>query len=378
MGRYAASIAEALVALGVPLSAFVHDTRRTRLPAPLADLPVVTARLPLRRWRVRAAISYFGAPTLDHVFDGVDLFHATDHLLPKMEGVPSVFTLHDTAYLHFPRFYLPRNRAYLRVMMPRFLRRADQVIAVSEQTKRDALRFYGMDPGKVRVIPEGVDARFRPDVDPAVVADVRLRYRLPRRFVLNVGTIQPRKNLVTLLDAFDVARRHHPDVGLVVAGAKGWLYEEFFARIRERGLTSHVTLTGHVDDRDLPALFNAAEVFAYPSVYEGFGLPPLEALACGTPVLCSNASSLPEVVGEAGILIPPKDVDAWVHALDTILDDDGSRRELRRLGPERARAFTWDAAARRTLEVYRSALGSPVSGLPHSSSELPDRKPGFL
>jgi glycosyltransferase involved in cell wall biosynthesis len=357
MGRYAASIAEALVRLGVPLSAFVHDTRGTRLRPPLTDLPIVTARLPLRRWRLRAASSYFGAPSMDRIFERIALFHATDHLLPKMTA-PSVFTLHDTAYLRFPKYYLPRNRIFLREMMPRFLRRADRVIAVSEQTKRDALEFYAIDPAMITVIPEGVDAIFRPDVDPIVIADVRRRLRLPQRFILNVGTIQPRKNLVTLLDAFDVVRRRHPDVGLVVGGAKGWLYEGFFARIRERGLTPHVTVTGHVGDADLPALFNAAEVFAYPSVYEGFGLPPLEALACGTPVLCSDASSLPEVVGDAGTLIPPDDVDAWIEGLDELLSDEAVRRDMGRRGPERARTFTWETAARRTLEVYRAAGGS--------------------
>jgi glycosyltransferase involved in cell wall biosynthesis len=365
MGRYAASIAEALVLLGVPLSAFVNDTRGTVLPPPLTDLRVVSAGLPLRRWRLRAAVSYFGGPTMDRVFGRIGLFHATDHLLPKI-AAPSVFTLHDTAYLRFARYYLPRNRIYLREMIPRFLRRADRVIAVSEQTKRDALEFYGIDPVRITVIPEGVDRAFRPDVDRSLIADVRRRYRLPERFVLNVGTIQPRKNLVTLLDAFDAIRPRHRDVGLVIAGAKGWLYEGVLSRIRERGLGSDVILTGRVDDADLPAIFNAAEIFAYPSVYEGFGLPPLEALACGTPVLCSDASSLPEVVGDAGILIPPNDLDAWVYELDRLLSDEGARRDVGRRGPERASTFTWEEAGRRTLEVYRAASGSSEPASSHS------------
>ena len=356
LGRYAACLAQALVDRGVPVAAFVHDRRESRLHPPLSDLVTLTAELPLRRWRLRAASSYFGGPTMDRAFQGVELFHATDHLLPKLSHARSVFTLHDTAYLRFPRYYLPRNRFYLRVMMPRFLQRADRVIAVSEFTRRDAIRMYRLNPEKIEVIPEGVEARFKPDPDVTRVSAVRQRYSLPERFILNVGTIQPRKNLPTLLEAFAAARPRHPDVGLVIAGAKGWLYEGFFERLRALGLERVVRVTGHVPDEDLPALFNAAEVFAYPSVFEGFGLPPLEAMASGVPVLCSNSSSLPEVVGDAGLLLPPRDVGAWASGLGRVLEDARLRAELRERGLVRARLFDWDTAAGKTLEVYRSVM----------------------
>jgi len=361
LGRYAASLAEALLALGVPLTAFLNDPRESRLQPPLSELPTYSARLPRKRWRLRAALSYFGGPSMDRALGDVQLFHATEHLLPKLTRARSVFTLHDTAYLLFPEYHLPRNRIYLRAMMPRFLERADRVIAVSENTRRDALRLYPLDPGKIEVIPEGVDARFRPDLDDTIVSAVRRRYDLPERFILCISTIEPRKNLTTLLEAYATLRHHHPDVRLVIVGGRGWLFERFFERLRSLGLEGEVVLTGYVPDEDVPALLNAAEVFAFPSEFEGFGLPPLEAMACGVPVVCSNAASLPEVVGEAGVLLPPRDVAAWVEALGRLLDDAQLREDLRARGLERASRFTWDAAARMTLDVYRSVTAERSS-----------------
>lgn len=354
LGRYAASLAQALLALEVPLTAFINDPRENHLRLPLSDLPTHTANLPRKRWRLRAAASYFGGPNLNQVFNGVTLFHAAEHLLPKITSARSVFTLHDTAYLLFPHYHLIQNRIYLSLMMPRFLARADAIICVSENTRRDAMRFYRLDPAKVHVIPEGVEPRFQPSLSSEQRAAVRAKYRLPERFILYVGTIEPRKNLSTLLEAYAALRFQHPDIGLVVAGGKGWLYESFFERLRVLGLESVVTLTGYVPEADLPALINCAEVFAYPSVFEGFGLPPLEAMACGVPVICSNASSLPEVVGEAGVLLPPTDAAAWTQALGRVLSDAALRADLCARGPLRAQQFSWEAAARRTLAVYQA------------------------
>jgi glycosyltransferase involved in cell wall biosynthesis len=355
LGRYAAHLAQALLELGLPLTAFVNHLGESRLGPPLSDLPTLTAGLPRQRWRLRAAVSYFGGPPLDRALPGAGLFHATEHLLPWLARARSVFTLHDTAYLHFPQHHLPRNRLYLRLMMPRFLARADAVIAVSEATRRDAERFYGLRGDKLRVIPEGVEAGFRPLADAALLADVKARYRLPPRFVLYVGTIEPRKNLVTLLEAYAALRaaEAHQALGLVIAGGRGWLVEGFDQRLRQLGLEQAVTLTGYVPDSDLPALINCAAAFAFPSVFEGFGLPPLEAMACGVPVVCSQASSLPEVVGDAGLLLPPLDARAWREALDRVLLDPALAADLRQRGLARAAQFTWTAAARATLAVYQ-------------------------
>jgi len=354
LGRYAASLARALLELGVPLTGFVNDPNEGGLPPPLNRLQVFTANLPRKRWRLRAALSDFGGPSLRKTFPGVTLFHATEHLLPAIPGARTVFTLHDVAYLLYPQHHLLQNRLYLTAMMPRFLARADRVICVSENTRRDALRFYALPENKLVVIPEGVEAHFKPITDPAQLEAVRRQHRLPRRFILYVGTIEPRKNLRLLLEAYAVLRQSVPEVGLVIAGGTGWLYEGFFERLQTLALEQAVTLTGFVPEADLPALINCAEVFAYPSLFEGFGLPPLEAMACGVPVVASRTSSLPEVIGDAGVLLPPTDVLAWVNALSGLLANPSLRAELRRRGLRRAQQFTWQTAAQQTLAVYHS------------------------
>jgi glycosyltransferase involved in cell wall biosynthesis len=357
LGRYAARLAEALLPLEPGLTAFINDPRKSKLAPPLSGLPTHTAHLPRKWWRLRAAAGYFGGPGLEAVFPGVTLFHATEHLLPRLARARSVFTLHDTAYLLFPQYHLLQNRLYLTLMMPRFIARADAVICVSEATRRDAERFYQVPAEKLHVISEGVEARFQPITDSAALAAVRARYRLPERFILCVGTLEPRKNLPTLLDAYAALRARHPGVGLVLAGGKGWLYQSIFDRLRALGLEDVVQLPGYIPEADLPALINCAEVFAYPSVFEGFGLPPLEAMACGVPVACSNASSLPEVTGAAALSLPPGDVAAWVTALDRLLSEAALRADLRTRGLARARNFTWAAAAARTQAVYQRVLG---------------------
>jgi len=352
LGRYAASLGQALVSVGAPLTAFVNDTRNSHLAPPLNRLPTRSVHLARKPWRLRAAATYFGAPSLDAVFAGMQVYHATEHLLPRLKHVGGVFTLHDVAYLRYPQYHLLQNRLFLSFMMPRFLAQADRVITISESTRRDALQHYALDPAKIDVIAEGVEPRFTPEVAAEQVSAVRAVYNLPARFILFVGTIEPRKNLPALLEAYAALRAKHPDVGLVIAGGKGWLYQRFFERLAALGLQDVVKRTGFVPDEQLPALLNAAEVFAFPSHFEGFGLPPLEAMACGVPVVCSNASSLPEVMGEAGLLVPPDDKRAWVEALDRLLSDPALRQDLVVRGLARARLFTWETAARQTLAVY--------------------------
>ncbi len=356
LGRYATSLAQALLNLSVPLEGFVNHRAESRLQAPLAQLTLHSANLSRKRWRLRAALSYFGGPNLNAALKGVTLFHATEHLLPYLTQARSVITLHDIAYLLFPTYHLLQNRIYLTLMMPRFLARADAVICVSEATRRDALRFYKLDPAKVHVITEGVEPRFAPISNPPILQKIRAKYHLPPRFILHVGTIEPRKNLATLLEAYAAIKDEMGDVRLVIAGGKGWLYESFFEQLRALDLAEHVTLTGYVPDEDLPALINCAEVFAFPSVFEGFGLPPLEAMACGVPVLCSNASSLPEVVGEAGLLLPPTDARAWAEALRGVLANSILRADLRQRGLARAAQFTWETTAQKTLAVYTGVM----------------------
>jgi glycosyltransferase involved in cell wall biosynthesis len=179
---------------------------------------------------------------------------------------------------------------------------------------------------------------------------------LPEQFILSLGTIEPRKNLASLLEAYRVLRNQGSDLGLVIVGKKGWLYEGFFHRLRELGLENEVLFTGFVPDEDLPAICSAAELFVFPSLYEGFGLPVLEAMACGAPVITSNVSSLPEVAGNAALLVDPASVRELTEAMAAVLQDEELRTSLQSKGPKQAARFSWEKAARETLAVYQSVL----------------------
>jgi glycosyltransferase involved in cell wall biosynthesis len=358
LASYARELAAQLIQIdaGISWSAFHYDRHPpVPLTAPLDALPRYVVPWGAYRWRLTTALRHLLGLSMDRFFTGVDLFHATEHLLPRFSSVRTVFTLHDLIFLFHPETHKPLNRWFLTLMMPRFLRAADAVIAVSECTKRDAVRFYGIPEEKITVIYEGVNPRFRP-ASPETIAAVRARYGLPEHFILYVGTIEPRKNLTALLEAFHHLLATH-DLRLVIVGKKGWLYEGFFRRLRELGLEDRVIFTGYVPDEDLPAIYSAADLFVFPSLYEGFGLPVLEAMACGTPVICSNTSSLPEVAGDAALLVDPTDVRALAGAMERALTDEHLRSELMAKGLERARWFTWEKAAAKTLEVYRGVLG---------------------
>lgn len=358
LGRYAEELTHALIGLrsGDEFGVFYVDPLG-RVPAPPLDgLPSKALRWSNKPWRMRTLLSSYARVPMDSLLGDGDVFHATDHLLPHLGRMRSVFTLHDLIPLKHPEIHLPLNRWYSRLTIPLFLRRADAIICVSQDTKNDAVRFFGLDRSRIWVIPEGVNPRFQPVRDPAVLAGVRARYNLPKRFVLNVGTIEPRKNLISLWEAYRALRTEGNAEKLVVVGKKGWLYQETFVRLRELGLEGEVIFPGYVPDEDLPALYTLAECFTFPSLSEGFGLPPLEAMACGCPVVCSNSSSLPEVCGDAAILVPPTDVANLTAALRRVIREPALQGELRVRGLKQAARFTWQSTARRTLEVYRSVV----------------------
>jgi glycosyltransferase involved in cell wall biosynthesis len=357
LGRYAQELSAALLEVDAENEylIFFNRPRAARVEAPLHSLRRLTVAWSNKPWRMSALLAHFAGLSQDRLFPGVDLFHATDHLLPRFSRVRSVFTLHDLAFRLYPETHTALNRWFLNVMMPRFLQAADAVIAVSEHTKRDALRAYNLDEAKVRVIYEGVNPRFRP-APPEAVAVIRRKYGLPERFILSVGTIEPRKNLETALAAYRTLKEGGAAHRLVIAGKKGWLYRGFFRRLREEGLEGEVVFLGFVPDDDLPPLYGGADLFLFPSLYEGFGLPPLEAMACGAPVICSDSSSLPEVVGDAALLVPPLDVRAWAEALRRLLGDADLRADLQARGLARAREFSWARAARATVEVYQQVM----------------------
>ena len=354
LGRYAHELLDALVAQGEhQYFAFYHQRGEAHLIPPIDRLPRLTTSLSVRPWRLRVALAHFAGRGMDGMFPGVDVFHAAEHLLPRLRRIPSVFTLHDLIFRFDPGSHKPLNIAYLKTMMPRFLRRADAIVAVSECTKRDAIRVYRVPPGKIRVIHEGVDRRFQPLDDPVQRDAVRRKYDLPDRFVLHVGTIEPRKNLPLLFDALSAPTMEH--MQLVVAGKTGWLTEPIFARLKESRAGERVLFIGFVPDEDLPALMSAASLLVMPSKYEGFGLPVLEAMACGTPVVASNTSSLPEVGGDAALYAPPDDPASWAEAIGRVIGDEALRASMREKGLRQAARFRWDVAAQETAEVYAAA-----------------------
>ncbi len=357
LGRYAHELLTALTQIdpaNTYQSIYYAPTGHERPDPPLDRLPSQAIRLPAKPWRLSVLLADFAGLGMDDWLPHTDIFHATDHLLPPLKRARSVFTIHDLIYQFFPEHHLPLNRWYLRLMLPRFMRRANAIIAVSENTRRDVTRLMNIPAEKITVIHEGVNPRFRPISEANALAQVRATYQLPERFILFLGTLEPRKNLLRLIEAYHaLVTRNATTPPLVLAGRKGWLFQPIFERVKALGLEDKTIFTGWIAEADAPLLLSAAEVFAYPSVYEGFGLPPLEAMACGTPVITSNASSLPEVVGNAGILLSPDDAPAWANALERVLSDAGLRADLRARGLARARQFTWEATARQTLAVYQ-------------------------
>ena len=286
---------------------------------------------------------------------GADLVHGPVFVGPLLAPCPFIVTIHDLSFIRFPALFRPAKRLYLSVLTRVSARRARRLIAVSEHTAAEITRLLGTPPERVDVIYHGVDPAFRPLPHDEVEA-FRRRQGLPERFVLFLGTLEPRKNLVRLVESFARIQDEHAGLGLVLAGGRGWLYGELFARVEALGLSKKVMFPGYVTNDQLPLWYNAATILAYPSLYEGFGLPVLEALACGTPVLSSNASSLPEAAGNAAVMVDPYDVGALAKQLDRLLSERALRLELRERGLAHAKQFTWAQAAQKTTHVYRRAL----------------------
>jgi len=285
----------------------------------------------------------------------VDLLHALAFVTPLLSPCPAVVTIYDLSFLLYPESFKRFKRFYLGLFTRLSARRARRIIAISRSTKRDVIRLLGVPPEKVEVVYCGIDEAFHPLAEDQV-AVFRSERGLPERFVLFVGTIEPRKNVARLIEAFSVFRFPFSDFRLVIGGAKGWFYDDVFARVEELGLEGQVVFPGYIPVSELPLWYNAAELFVYPSLYEGFGLPPLEAMACGTPVITANTSSLPEVVDSAGLTVDPLDVEGLAEAMRRVLGDEVLRREMRERGLQRAKSFSWMKTAQETVQVYQRAM----------------------
>jgi glycosyltransferase involved in cell wall biosynthesis len=287
----------------------------------------------------------------------MDLFHSPDFVLPPTGSVPAVLTVHDLSFLRVPQFFVPGFRDYLEAAVSRAVKRAVHILVDSHSTSRDLLEFMSVEPDRVTVVYPGVEARFRPIQDRERLEQVRARYNLPARFILGLSTLQPRKNFSGLIEAFGklLSIQENTDLGLVIAGGQGWMYEEILSSVDCLGLQGRVHFPGFVADSDLPPLYTLASVFAFPSWYEGFGLPVLEAMACGTPVVTADNSSLPEVAGDAALMVPAERPDALCQALLQASTQEELRKGMVAAGFKQARKFTWQTAAETVLHTYKTS-----------------------
>lgn len=299
------------------------------------------------RWRAPLYANGFTGPA--------DIYHGLDFGLPPLMGrVRKVVTVYDLAFLQYPETAVPSLAAYLNKVVPEAVAAADVVAAISHATKQALIEHYKAPPQKITVIPCGVAAHFQRVTDPALLEATRRKFNLQHPLILGVGTLEPRKNHLGLIKAFHEARQSQESPAmLALAGGQGWLYEETRRVVTELKLEDSVRFLGRVNDADLVALYSLADVFAFPSFFEGFGMPPLEAMACGAPVITSNTSSLPEVTGDAALLVDPHDTQALAGAIRRLIGDERLREELRQKGYIQAQRYTWSESASKMLAVYQ-------------------------
>jgi len=295
---------------------------------------------------------------------GYHLLHVS-YVAPPCCPAPTVVTVHDVSYEIFPDFFSPWDRRLLSTFVPLSVRRAAKIIAPSEHTKNDIVKRYGIDGDSVVVTHYASDPRFKPISNRDQLLAIREKYGITREFILTVGNLQPRKNIARLIKALDRLRERHPtEYQLVVVGQPSWRAGETQRLLDDKGLREHVILAGYVPPDDLLLLYNAATLFVYPSLYEGFGFPPLEAMACGTPVIASNVSSLPEILGDGAILVDPNRVEALTDAMLRLLAEPTRLSALRARGFARSKLFSWEATARRTLLLYEELAGGSAGTRP--------------
>lgn len=364
IGRYTRELVRALVAADADTAYQLFSARPTGPPPVPDSLPVVPNAVhrpaPVgERWLYRLWYRLRLPLPVQLVSGKIDLFHSPDFVLPPVAGdVPTILTVHDLSFAFYPEAYPRPLVDYLNRVVPWSVGRATHVLADSQSTADDLQQVWGVPAEKITVLLSGVSPRFRPVTDTEQLAAACRRYGLDDApFILTVGTVQPRKNYPMLVRAFRQVAERHPHT-LAIAGGKGWLADELMTEIDRQGLVERVRLVGFVDDQDLPALYTAAAAFAFPSLYEGFGLPLLEAMASGAPVITSDASSLPEVAGAAAISLAPTDEAGWTAALLRLIEEPAEAERLRLAGFEQVRRFSWDAAARQLIRLYDRLLGA--------------------
>ncbi len=278
-----------------------------------------------------------------------DIIHGTAFSLPFLNRKPSIVTIFDLSFIYYPELFPALRRFYLTTMTRIACSLATKIITISESSKADLIRLFHVDEEKVSVIYPGLSDRFNRVSDEEIEA-FRAKKGLPKKFILHVGTLQPRKNLPLLIDAFHQANLS--DTELVFAGGKGWFYEEIFSTVKELGLESKIHFPGYVSDEELPLWYAAADLLVFPSKYEGFGMPIVEAMGCGTPVIASNASAMPEAIGDAGLLFDPQNSAELAKSISSLLENDVQMAKMREAGFLQAKKFSWEVAGEQTAAVY--------------------------
>jgi len=290
---------------------------------------------------------------------GVQVFHSPVNVLPERLRCASVVTVHDLAFVRYPQYFRVTRRIYQRAFTLRSVRRATRVIAVSEATKRELVEYFHVTPDLISVVYPVVDEDFRPCVDIERLRAFRALHRLPERYILFLGTLEPRKNIIGLLEGYARLRRLDAQApALVLAGARGWYFDDIFARVRALALEPYITFAGYVSREEQPLWYSASELFVYPSVYEGFGIPVAEALACGIPTITSNVSSLPEAGGTVALQVNPEDTEALACAMQGTLADQTARPRAIAEGPRWAERFSRLRAASACAQIYQDAASA--------------------
>ena len=360
LARYAERLAVHLrgdLRHAVDLHLFYNAHSGHMVPVTLRDAPLASLRMGQIAWRLSVLASQIARQPYRPVTAiaaarpaAPMIYHATEHLLPYLT-TPTVLTVHDLIFERYPEHHTRRNVWFLKVGMRLFTRAATAIIAVSQHTRRDLIELYGAPPAKIHVIYEGIDAAFRPAAPPDV-AQVTQQYSPDRPYLLMVGTLEPRKNHATALHALALLKREGLPHRLIIAGGRGWLFEPIRRLVAELGLAEDVCFAGYVPAAALPPLYTGAACVLLPSLYEGFGFPVLEAMACPAPVVCSNVSSLPEVAGDAALLVPPLAADALAAAVRLVVTQPALAAEMRRRGLQQAARFRWTTCAGETTALY--------------------------
>lgn len=343
--------------------------RELRAVGGMADVRLSGPRFPLRAVWMQAVLPYW-LP-----FSGLDLCHFTNYYAPLAAGTPIVATFHDVSPLTMPEFHPGPRVVASRIFLGRIAAKARAVIAVSQSARRDLVKVLGLPEERVHVVYEAPSPQFQPVRDDARTAEVLARHHVAPGYLLYVGTVEPRKNLVRAIEAVGQLAGTGTPATLVIAGRLGWKYRPILARVEELGLGNRVRFLGFVPDADLPVLMSAATAFVYASLLEGFGLPVVEAMACGTPVVTSSGGATEEVAGGAALLVDPLDVAAIADGLARVLGSAGVREEMRGRGLARASQFSWARAAHDTAAVYRSALQPVGAAAPEALAARPSAPP---